>query len=111
MASTLIKRICDPNQLTDAEELAVRTELGLSEDEPVKLRINAVIGVLSELEQGRQDSSVMDSFLTAAEQVDAQAVVDAVGLNTFTIQEVWLLMHLGETQFYTPTQIESILSL
>jgi len=110
MASTLIKRVCDPEQLTDAEVASVVAELGVSKDS-MKLRLHAVVGVASEAIAGRLDGAVMGDWLTVAEVADANAIIVKIQNGTFTVQDVWLMFLLGENGIYTASQIEVHLGL
>jgi hypothetical protein len=108
VASTLVKRICDTSQLTVAEVASVIAEKGYTDEGNLKLGLHAVVGVAQEIDAGRLPPQVMLTWLTAAEYLDALAMIAKITNGTFSVTELWLILLLGERQIYTPAQIEAI---
>lgn len=111
MVSTLIKRICDPEQMTEAEKASVMSEMGYTTEAQLKLGLHSCIGVLLEVRKGRLPSVTMKDWLTIAEYADALVINTAVSNGTFEHQEIWELCLLAEYGTYTCPQVEGILGL
>lgn len=108
---TLIKRICDPSHMTDAEKAAIMSDRGYTHEDQLKLRLHAVVGVAQEIMSGRMSSGAMGTWLTTAEQGEASIMISKMVNGDITVTEVWLICLLGELGIYTPSQVESIFGL
>ena len=111
MASTLIKRICDPAQMTEQEQTDVMVEKGYATTDDLKLRLHAMLAVMLEIHKGRMSANMMMTWLTAAEFTDAGSVLSDVQSGTFTQDAVKKLCLLAESKIYTCAQVETILGL
>lgn len=111
MASTLTTRIVNPGLLTAAQELAIRTELGLTNFEPLKIPIYLLTGLTQEIRAGRVPMSALTSLLTVAERADAALIRTRIQNGQATLEQIVNLWHLGELGFYTPLDIETIMVL
>lgn len=94
MASTLIQRICAPDHTIGQ----------------VKLSIHGVVGVAQEIAAGRMPANAMGAWLTAEEQVDANAIMALIP-GTFSYHDVKSILMLGELEIYPVATIEQIFGL
>ena len=111
MASTLIKRVCDPNQMTEQQRSDVMAEKAYDNEERLKLGLHATLAVMQEIRKGRLPAIAMMEWLTADEFIDATTIISAVELGTFSNYEVKQLCLLAEYGTYTCAQVETILGL
>lgn len=93
MASSLVRRICQP-----------------AHDE-VPLSLEGVMAVFFEIRDGRFPSAAMDTWLSTDEKADAQIIIDALVADTLdpTVVRGWLV--LGELQILSIADVETRLGL
>lgn len=84
---------------------------GYSDEEQLKLRLHAVVGVAQEIMKGRMPSQAMGTWLTASEQAEAATMIAKMVGGEISVNEVWLICLLGEAGIYTTTQVETIFGL
>ncbi len=97
MASTLIQRICAPNQ-----EIAEPQE---------KLPILTLCAVAQEILAGRMPQESLGGWLSPEETVDAQHILGAIMQGAFTLDQLERILLLGENNIYSVAVIENILGL
>jgi len=111
MASTLITRLTNPDLLTAEERDAVDAEVPEAAAEWYRLPVEPVTAVAQEIIEGRLPSTVMLEWITAAEKVDADALVALVQAGTWTLDRIERLLTMGVRGHYTPAQIVTIIGL
>lgn len=113
MASTFIKRVCDPSQLTDTERDEIRTAFGLAPEDLVtwKLPVDGVTAYTQEVLAGRKTPADMGGFLTPAELADAGTLLGLIGTGVWTTWEVRNVLMMGERGTYTIAEIETFFGI
>lgn len=95
MASTLVRRLTVPDYAAG----------------DARLSIHAGHGVFGEILAGRLERTVLSTWLSEAELVDANIILDHVLAGTYTLGEAFCWAVLGEREIYTRQRVEELLQL
>lgn len=114
MASTFIKRIVAPWELTPEEIAAVDAEVPTAVDEEYKLPVMPVVDVADQIIRGRLPNEAMLNWITAAEKVDADELLRRIthpADPTLSLDEFERLLRAAERAVFTWQQVEAFLGM